>query len=126
MAHAYRYLASPPYIWSPILHVYAGLIVLYLAQPLELRGKSVKKDSQDLADRSHSTPPSSPSSSSSTRSSAASGAAAVDRLHSKLDRRKLFKALAFFEKAIEVAENDGSVKGAKCEIAEVYKARVRR
>lgn len=64
-------------------------------------------------------------SSSSSTSRRSRSPANADSLASKLDRRRLFTSHRYFEMASEIAEKQGH-EGGKCEIAEVYKQRVRR
>lgn len=65
------------------------------------------------------------SSSSSSTSRRSRSPANADSLASKLDRRRLFTSHRYFEMASEITEKQGH-EGGKCEIAEVYKQRVRR
>lgn len=47
----FRYLPSPPYQDNPVLHLYAGLTYLYLAQPAEARARHT--NTRTLRDAEH-------------------------------------------------------------------------
>ena len=55
--HFARYLPSPPYQDNPVLHLYAGLLCLYLAQPnpgdVEHLKRRTLRDAEQYLQRTH-------------------------------------------------------------------------